>query len=267
MDDKEDRWVLSDWKDTVKLCKFRNNQHIRCTLDILGESTKSEEDVKHIVKEYKTCLSEIKKENLKASLAVKLSALGANVNQDLCKANFLTILKEAQKNHVIIEIDMEGTPLVEFTLKTALDAKEKGNPIILALQAYLERTENDLKKCLEQGITVRLVKGGYKGDIADFESIQGRFRELFEIFQNRNVPFLVGTHDYELIDWMEMRADKVKLEFGFLRGLADRTKISMQKEGWLVSEYVPFGKNTKAYETRRMRYLSELKRLKRIPVP
>ncbi|MEE9150745.1 MAG: hypothetical protein V3U20_02805 [Thermoplasmata archaeon] len=57
------------------------------------------------------------------------------------------------------------------------------------------------------------------------------------------------------------------MEFGFLKGLADKTKIELTCEDWLVSEYIPFGKDSTAYEKRRNRYLKELVKLGRTPAP
>ncbi|UCE36995.1 MAG: proline dehydrogenase family protein [Thermoplasmata archaeon] len=269
MGNQENRWALSNWQEVTNWCKERNSQSIICTIDILGENIRTEEDAKQVLNKHIDCIRRIQKENLKASLAVKLSALGANFDQEQCKEYLFIVLKEAQENQVPIEIDIEGTPMVKFTLKTAFLAKEKGYPVILALQSYLDRTKNDLKKVLDHGITVRLVKGAYKGNINDFFLIQKRFRGLFTQLLENESHFLVGTHDRELIAWMKEKAGNNKeiIEFGFLKGLADKTKIILAEQGWGVSEYVPFGSERKAYETRRRRYLSELQRLRRIPAP
>jgi proline dehydrogenase len=64
-----------------------------------------------------------------------------------------------------------------------------------------------------------------------------------------------------------MGAKRDLIEFGFLKGLADRTKIAMAQDGWRVSEYVPFGEGLAAYEARRKKYLNELQKLGRISVP
>ena len=269
MEEEINRWALPDWDSTSNWCKKRNNHSIRCTIDILGENVKTEMDAKHSLEEHKTCLNRFRTENLKASLAVKLSALGANVNQFLCEKNLHEILKKAQENHVIIEIDIEGTPLVDFTIETAIKCVKEEIPIPLALQAYLDRTPEDLKRVLSHGITVRLVKGAYKGDTDDFFLIQKKFRELFNMLLESDSDFLIGTHDPELIEWVKERTrdNKEKIEFGFLKGLADKTKLSLVEQGWQVSEYVPFGSERKAYETRRRRYLLELEKLKREPAP
>ena len=164
---------------------------------------------------------------------------------------------------------MEGRPLVDNTLISAIDLAREGEPVTLALQAYLDRTPGDLAACIDAGVTVRLVKGAYGGDISDFTAIQERFRTHAETLMNAGIPFCAGTHDPELIDWLKdgMRNRKNHIEFGFLKGLADGAKIEMSREGWKVAEYIPFGPGGKAYYQRREQYLETLSRLGRAPVP
>jgi hypothetical protein len=79
----------------------------------------------------------------------------------------------------------------------------------------------------------------------------------------------VGTHDPELIAWIEDRfyREKDRVELGFLMGLSDLTKLRLAGGGWMVSEYIPFGKDQQAYITRRERYLRELREISRVPAP
>jgi proline dehydrogenase len=141
--------------------------------------------------------------------------------------------------------------------------------VTLALQAYLDRTSTDIKKVIEKGINVRLVKGAYFGDTSNFVEIQSRFRKLVTILSESDVEFCVGTQDPELIEWVrgELINKSDKFEFGLLKGLGDKTKHLLVNEGWNVSEYVPFGSEISAYEMRRERYLKELYELGRLPVP
>lgn len=267
--EEKNRWALPDWDSAVNWCKERNSQGIRCTIDILGENARSEDDTNHNVIGHIKCINEIKKKDLNSSLAVKLSALGANVDYTLCEGNLLYILRKARENQVRVEIDMEGTPLADFTINSTIKLSKDGFPIISALQAYLDRTPEDLKRILSHGITVRLVKGAYKGNTKDFFLIQDKFKEIFGQLLDNDSDFLAGTHDPELIEWMKDKArdKKDKIEFGFLKGLADKTKLYLAGEGFRVSEYTPFGSERKAYETRRLRYIKELKRINRIPAP
>jgi proline dehydrogenase len=77
----------------------------------------------------------------------------------------------------------------------------------------------------------------------------------------------VGTHDPELIDWVKAKfsGNKQAVEFGFLKGLSDKTKVELANQGWRVLEYVPFGEKTEAYENRRLKSLQDLEVVGRAP--
>jgi proline dehydrogenase len=240
MNNQEIRWVQPDWESTIKWCKKRNHQSIRCVIDVLGENSKDEEEVGKYLQDYKTVIDSIADEKLKAAPSIKLTSLGANFDRDLCKEFVAELFTKASLNKVQFEMDMEGTPLVDFTLNSA-----------------------------ENGIKVRLVKGAYLGDVDMFSFIQERFKFLFIILMDSKYPFSVGTHDLKLIEWIKgmMANKKEQIEFGFLMGLADKTKIELVEDGWNVSEYIPFGSEKIAYETRRNRYLMELEKAGRLPAP
>jgi proline dehydrogenase len=266
---QETIWTLPDWQSTVNWCKNRNSQGIRCTIDVLGENSKTNEDVERFVREYKTVIRSIKEENLRASLSVKLTALGANFDKNLCRNYVQELYNEAKVFRVPFELDMEGTPLVDFTLDCALQLSSLEFHITLALQAYLNRTTADLYSLLDRGIRVRLVKGAYQGDVDLLSFIQERFKFLFIIAMDNPASFGVGTHDPELIEWIKKRTidKKRQLELGFLKGFGDETKLELVEEGWRVMEYVPFGSESTAYETRRNRYIKELDVAGKNPVP
>jgi proline dehydrogenase len=269
MENEENKWVHSDLQSAVKWCKKRNSQSIRCTIDVLGENSKDEDETRRFVEDYKSVIHSISDERLKASPSIKLTSLGANFDKKLCTDSVLALYTAANLNKVQLEMDMEGTPLVDFTLNTAVKFSVFDFPITLALQSYLNRTTDDIYTLLNKGVRVRLVKGAYFGDVDIFSFIQERFKFLSIILLDGNAPFSVGTHDPELIKWIKEKSyhKREHFEFGFLMGLADKTKLELVDEGWKVSEYVPFGSEKAAYETRRNRYLKELEAAGRNPVP
>jgi proline dehydrogenase len=266
MNDLGNRWVLPDLQSVVAWCGRRNAQNIRCVIDVLGEYAREESQAAGSVDAYLTAAKAIADYGLDASLTVKLSALGALFDQERCRKNVQTIAREAARRGVGFEIDMEGQSLVTYTLDVAAACAEKGR-VSLALQAYLDRSPDDVLRASESAIVVRIVKGAYVGSTTDFADIQKRFKQLSKILCAKATFFTVGTHDPDLIVWMttKMEGKRDLIEFGFLKGLADRTKVAMAQEGWFVSEYVPFGKNRTAYEARRRKYLKELESLGRIP--
>jgi len=141
-----------------------------------------------------------------ASLAVKPSTLGATFDRELCRRNLLAIAGAAGRGCIPVELDMEGQGLVDFTLRTAIEAASTGLPVTLALQAYLDRTPADLERAIDGRLRVRLVKGAYLGDTADFREIQKRMRNLAGRLLEAGADFYVGTHDPELVGWLEHAA-------------------------------------------------------------
>jgi len=269
MDEADDRWALPDWQSALMWCRYRNKEGIRCIIDVLGENARDESQAALAVRSYTSVAKSIRDQGLKASITIKLTSLGASFDMGLCLENVIDVLRAASDSQVCLEIDMEGTPMVECTLEAALACAEVRPPVVLAVQSYLDRTHSDLERLSCSGVSPRLVKGTYLGDISDFQGIQERFKSLFGDIINAGRPFCVGTHDPQLLDWIIEVAseDKDLVELGFLKGLADETKLDLAGQGWAVAEYLPFGISRVAYEARRGRYLKELGRMGRSPAP
>jgi proline dehydrogenase len=238
-------------------------------LDILGPYSRDRAQAARSARAYVLSARAIEKQRLKASFAVKLSTLGAVFDRELCRRKLMSICAAASRRKVSIEMDMEGKSLVEFYIRCAIEAADRGYPVTLALQSYLDRTPGDLEEVVESGVRLRLVKGAYLGDTEDFEEIQRRLKSLASRLSKAGVAFSIGTHDPEIIDWAKttFAGEKGTMEFGFLKGLSDETKISLAREGWCVAEYVPFGREGNAYISRRLHYLDRLQALGRKPAP
>jgi proline dehydrogenase len=263
------RWNLDDLDQALSRCRDRNREKIRCTFHVLDEFNRAREEVDRVNAAYRETIAGIRAGNLSASISVKLSSLGALFDGDLALEQTADLCREATRAGVGFEIDMEGRGLVGAAMEAAALCANRGLPVTLAVQAYLDRTAGDIRLLLALGIVPRFVKGAYIGDVKDEGEIRKRFLDLVREVAGYDVGFQVGTHDpvlvREISSLMEDRRDRVT--FGFLMGLADRTKIEMAAEGWQVSEYVPFGRNPGPYIARRERYLQELEQQKQSPVP
>ena len=261
------RWALPDRAAALDRCATRKGQHIRCALDILGGQPKTGGEAQEELRAHLALVRTLGEGAAGALLALKLSTLGASFDRELARQNLMALAESGLKGCVPVELDMEGKGLLEFTLRTALEAASRGLPVTLALQAYLDRTPGDLERALDSRLRIRLVKGAYIGDTDDFIEIQKRVRNLAGRLLEAGADFCVGTHDPELVGWLEENGSRRNLEFGFLMGLADETKLRLAASGWRVVEYVPFGPESAAYIARRRRYLKELERLGREPAP
>jgi proline dehydrogenase len=263
------RWTVDSVKDALTRCKQRNSEGISCTLHLLDEYVQEEEAARELATAYSALIETLAQEKISGGISVKLTSLGALVDQKLAGTLVQGLAREAHGQKVEFEIDMEGRGLVEFTLRTAISVKKQGLPVVLALQANLDRSRDDLRLLQEEGVIPRLVKGAYPGDVSEFEPIENRFKDLAGLLLEEQSPFHVGTHDSSLLSWLQERLGnrRTLVRFGFLMGLSDFTKQSMAGEGWAVSEYIPIGEEGKAYIARREQYLTELRKLERDPAP
>jgi proline dehydrogenase len=266
---KEERWLFTDLAGAMQWCGQRTRQHIRCTLAVAAEYARTPEASGHSLLLHLAGIQAAGERSGGISFSVKPSAIGILFDHGEYIRNLSLLFHEARDRGVPFEIDMEGRPLVGDTFRSALSLAGEGGPLTVALQAYLNRTPNDLGVCIAAGIRVRLVKGAYQGDTDDFITIQQKFRACAETLVSAGVPFSAATHDPVLIDWLKeaMHDHKNLIEFSFLKGLADRTKTEMAADGWKVAEYVPYGTEGQPYIRRRERYLATLEQLGRSPVP
>jgi proline dehydrogenase len=268
-EDSKSRWTLSGLDEALDQCRRRNGEGISCTLHVLDEYTKTEEEVDRVTTTYRETIGSISADGLDATVSVKLSSLGALFDGDLALERVFDLCREAQKAGVGFEIDMEGRALVGAAIEAASVCRRKSLPVTLALQAYLDRTPGDLRLVVALGAVPRLVKGAYQGDVGDFGQIQGRFLDIVREAAGFEIGFHVGTHDPDLLPPLRSLMDghRDRITFGFLMGLADRTMREMAVRGWQISEYVPFGREPGPYIARREQYLRELGKSGRRPVP
>lgn len=263
-----ERWVLPDKASALSWCEQRNEQGIRCILDILGRYYREEAMARTMFYDYLALIRDISDRRLTASISVKPSTLGGTANRELALNLARELCAESARLGVPFELDMEGRRMVDLTLAMAEDCARSGLPVTVALQAYLRRTGQDIDTMLDASVTIRLVKGAYAGDLTDFDTIAEVFKDLAEMIIDWDVPFSVATHDPDILRWVERRiSDYDILELAFLKGLSDETKETLASSGRRVAEYVPFGKNKEGYDARRRTYLARLNELGRSPAP
>ncbi len=261
-----ERWTLPGLDEAVRRCRAQNARGIRCIIAALGEYARSERQVRENLERSSAAVAAIDEHALDASITVKMTALGVLIDRDAARDSLIRLSREARACDVGVEVDMEGRGLVETTVDAAVACARQGLPVTLALQTSIDRTAGDLERIVRHGIRPRLVKGAYGADTDDPDEVRRRFRALAAGLLDRGVPFSAGTHDPDLIAWLVQYAAGT-VEFGFLMGLADETKLRLAREGHAVAEYVPFGEQAAVYVARREAYLAGLAAGGRAPVP
>jgi len=230
------------------------------TLDYLGESVATLEEADAATRAYQGVIDAISASGIGRNLSLKLTQLGLDVDRASAVDNLRKIL--ARADGFFVRIDMESSRYTDVTLDIfELLWRQDYHQIGVVLQADLYRTEQDLRRVLNLGARVRLVKGAYKerGSIAykkksDVDRAYARLMKTLLI--EGNYPAL-ATHDAALIQQAKIIARDNgiaadRFEFQMLYGIRRDLQSALVKEGYRVRIYIPFGRQWFPYFTRRL---------------
>jgi proline dehydrogenase len=250
---------------------------MNATLDHLGERVSTAGESRAATGDYLTILDRICASGVRSNASLKLSQLGLGVNTDQCRDNLRLIVRKGAECGIFIRIDMEDSPMVDRTLAIyrSLIAEELTN-VGLVLQAYLYRTEEDLRALLGEGARIRLCKGAYK------EPAETAFPKKADVDRNydRLAAMMVAaalqggaeassadgripartalaTHDPRRIAFARQEAERLglprpALEFQMLYGIRSDLQQTLAAEGYPVRVYVPYGTEWYPYYVRRL---------------
>src|SRR5205823_8708696 len=111
-----------------------------------------------VVAAYEEVIDRIATERLQANVALKLTHLGLEIDEELAHGNLRRLLEKGS----FIRIDMEQSQFVDATLRIYRRLRADGlDNVGTVLQAYLYRTPEDLDSLLPLAPNLRLVKGAY----------------------------------------------------------------------------------------------------------
>jgi proline dehydrogenase len=251
--------------DAISTSKALNQKKLQVSLDYLGESVHKAEDTQEVVKTYRTLLDRIHKEDVGASISLKLTHLGLDINEELCLNNLRTILSDAKERGILVTIDMESSGYTERTLRIYRTMRHEYDfdNVGTVIQAYLYRSKDDMKQLGEEGAHIRLCKGAYleppevafpkKADVdAQYLAI------MTDYLQAAPPAYLcIATHDENLIRAAEDQITRQKIpagryEFQMLYGIRSARQDALAAAGYPVRVYVPFGVAWYAYFMRRL---------------
>jgi proline dehydrogenase len=254
------RWIAGySLDDAIKVALDANKRHLRAILNRLGEHTPDKKLIQGYADEYLALLDRMRAEKVDGTISVKPSQLGLAANPSLYNKNLLRIIERAEGYDEFVWIDMENSPYTEETLTSYKEILPSHSQLGVCLQANMKRSESDLKEIVPLGGVIRLVKGAYpeNGEVAYKRrgDVDANYVKLMTILFQGGGRFALGTHDGKLIDkGRDLAKDqKGDFEFQMLKGIRDDIKPILIKEGYRVSEYIPYGPEWYNYSKRRMR--------------
>ena len=150
--------------DALEAVRALNARGITASLDLLGESVNNEREARAARDEYLGMLDRIHEAKLDANVSLKLTAMGLDIDEELCVAVMQDILARAQQYDSFVRLDMESSAYTERTLELfeeRLYPAYKAN-VGIVLQSYLYRTFADVEHMNALRARVRICKGAYK---------------------------------------------------------------------------------------------------------
>lgn len=242
-----------------------NSRGIRSTFDLLGEDVLDREAARRCAEANKALLRAIPR-GVERNISVKLTMMGFEISEDFCLELTAGILDVARKVGGFVRLDMEGSRLTQRTIDAFQKLRKNYDNVGIVLQAYLRRTEDDVKEAISRGDRVRICKGAYKEPESVAWPRMDDIRESYKrcahlLLAKGNYP-AIATHDESLVrDTLEYTgAQKIgaeRFEFQMLYGLRPKRWDELVSAGYNVRIYVPYGTHWFPYFYRRLRERKE----------
>ncbi len=250
-----------DFPSSVKFIKELNEQGFSVTVDHLGEFVTSEEVASERTKECIETIETISAQRLDSHVSLKLTSLGLDISKELVLENMRKIMDTAEKQKIMITIDMEDEKRCEDTLTIFKILKADYHYISTVIQAYLYRAEQDIQNLNNYEPFLRLVKGAYKeSSTVAFPrkaDVDENYKKLIKSRLLKGHYTGVATHDGAIIEYTkrlveEYQIPKSSFEFQMLYGMRAQTQKELVKQGYKMRVYVPYGKDWYGYFMRRL---------------
>jgi proline dehydrogenase len=243
-----------------------NQRGLTATLDHLGENTESEAQAIAAADDYLVALNTIAQSGVQSHVSVKLTQLGLDLGTGFCRDNVARIAARAQEVGTFMRIDMEGSDYTERTMEILYSLRQEYHNVGIVIQAYLYRSQADIKALIQAGVPVRLCKGAYKeppslafprkADV-DQSMVDLMHLLLSQEARKNGARLAMATHDQKLIEATKAYAaahdvPKTAFEFQMLYGIRTALQRKLADEGYGVRVYTPYGTEWYPYYMRRL---------------
>jgi len=238
--------------DAVRVVQRLNREGKLATIDVLGEEITHENEARAIARAYLDVFAAIERDRLDANVSVKLTALGLDLDYELCKENLLSVVSQGK----FVRIDMEDSSTTDETLRLYRELRECVHDNLgVVLQAYLRRTLDDIANLADLRPNVRICKGIYVEPpslaFTDYEAVRANYVKAVHALAATASHVAIATHD----EWLILQALRdlpPSYEFQMLLGVREERASELVHAGHTVRVYVPFGEHWYQYSLRRL---------------
>jgi proline dehydrogenase len=238
------------------------DQGLHANTTLLGEGIRDRSEAAAVADEYVQILERLAAEQLPVNVALKLTHLGLEIDEEVAYANIERVVHAAERLDSFVRIDMEQSSVVDATLRIYRRLREGGHDRVgTVLQAYLYRTESDLESLLPLRPNLRFVKGAYlePPEIAYSAKadVDAAYARLVEAALSGGAYAAIATHDESLIGRCLAFAEREgigrdRYELQMLYGVRPALQRDFVRRGYKVLVATPFGPEWYPYLMRRL---------------
>ena len=254
-------------EDAIDAIRATNATGMAATLDFLGEHVDSEAEARVNADEYIRALHAIHQASVDANISIKLTGMGLAVDDEFCYQNVRRIVQVAAELGNFVRIDMEDSPVTDRTIAIYERLRTEFFNTGLVVQAYLYRTESDVRRLMEAGRGhFRLCKGAYdepptvawqeKAEVdASLVSLMMLMLDSRDAYPG--VYPALASHDHMIINWVKaytyhQQIPANRFEFQMLYGIRRDLQQKLADQGYRMRVYIPYGTRWYPYYMRRL---------------
>jgi proline dehydrogenase len=245
----------------IEAARACNRAGMTVSLDHLGENVVTREDAERARGSYSEALEQIAARGVDGNVSLKLTHIGLDLGEDFCSEQLRILTRRADALGNFVRVDMEGSAYTDRTLRMVKQARAETSAVGTVIQAYLYRSEDDIRDLLGINCRIRLVKGAYKEPsriaFRRKKDVDANFVKLMKILLPSGTYHALATHDPKMIEAAirfaaEQNITKDKFEFQMLYGIRTDLQSQLMRQGYRVRVYIPYGQDWFPYFMRRL---------------
>lgn len=257
-----DRYIGGETlEETISKVKSQNEKGFKCSIEFMGESTRTETEANAARDEFIKICQEIKHQKLYSVVQLDLSHIGLAISKDLCFCNLNLICQEASKGNIEVTISAEDTGRTDSVLNVYSDIARIHQNVGITLQAYLHRTRDDFKEVIKNKGRIKMVKGAFETpaglSLPRGDELSLAYLSYVDRLLSENHLCSIATHDKKIQQEAKTLIQKYKTtpdvyEFEHLYGIQNGQLLTIKEEGYTAKIYFVYGKEWYLYLCNRL---------------
>ena len=244
------RFVAERLDECVVVLRRLAAQGLHANTTLLGESVRDRAEAEAVADEYGRILGRLHAERLPVNVALKLTHLGLELDEELAYANVERVVRVAERLQSFVRIDMEQSSVVDATLRIYRRLREAGTTASApccsrtstAARPISSRSSAPAEPPLREGRVPRAAGDRLRGEARGRRGVRPARRDGAA----SGGYAAVATHDERLVDHcIDFAAregiPRDRFELQMLYGVRPALQLELVRRGQTVRVATPYG--------------------------